>query len=230
MEWLSKLVESAQNSRKIAGAAFAFCAIILFLPAGYIDFLGLTSFVGSYRSFVALAFLASGAILAVELVSQAYSFLSELISNKNKRKRVVKRLENLTPAEAGVIREFFFGTNVCMFPAMDSSVTALVRDAVIERADKAEFKTTIFRVETIYFNYCLSTVAIAAVTPSMLGVSEYFEGRKASVNAHGIWHWQFSEAGLYWIKEHRPAFAKQPEKPTKQETPRPPTATRPIIR
>lgn len=124
MEWISKLIEAAKLPTRFILCIFLVSAALLCLPQSLIVSLHLKEFIEKYALYVGITVLTSGALLIVELFIYSWKAARKKIGLRKIRKSAIERVQNLDPAEKGVLREFYLqGQNTIKLP-MDHPVVA----------------------------------------------------------------------------------------------------------
>jgi hypothetical protein len=209
MEWLSKILDEAGKSLKIAAVAFIVSAALLSFPARLKDFLGLQAIASTYKAYISIVLLISGALIFVELGNKAYRAIETRVSARRKETAIKERFFHLTSLEAAIIREFLFGDRVTMLPVDDPSVSSLREDDILERVGTVETRIKIMRFERLFFHFRLARIAESNLTPTAIGVDHILDTELGGEQTRGIRHWHFTKEGIQWIKENRPPFARQ---------------------
>jgi len=108
------------------------CGTLLFTPETFQQSLGVTSFVDSYRQWIGLALVSSLGIWLVAIITLVFSWISRLLSERNQRKKIIKRLENLTEPEKQILRYYFAkNTRGNKLRMENGNVQALVHAGII---------------------------------------------------------------------------------------------------
>ena len=103
---LSSLVEWIKLSPKyLIGIALA-CGVLLFSPSAWVRFLGLEIFLSATRPWIGIVFIAAIVLLAVNIGSNIWIWVSNYIKNKSQRKRRIERLHKLTTEEKEILLGF----------------------------------------------------------------------------------------------------------------------------
>ena len=119
------------GARPLIALALA-AALLLFLPTGATDLLGLTAFISSNRAWIGLAFVLSfSGILSYPLATLGRT-LTGWYKNRSLDANRRERLNNLTPAEKEVLRGYLDAdTQTQIFSLMNGVVQGLQSKGII---------------------------------------------------------------------------------------------------
>mgnify|MGYP002641212661 CR=1 FL=1 len=103
---IAKLIDWVRQSAVPLTGAIIATGFVLFASSGVLEWLGLTSFASDYRPWIALLFIASGALLA----SQPITWVSNVVGGEFREwfrmRNRVGSLEYLTPPEIDLLQKF----------------------------------------------------------------------------------------------------------------------------
>jgi len=124
VEWISKVLEATKLPTKFIVVIFLASFALLLLPEDNLTSLKLVEFSNKYGIYIGIAALASGALLAVELVGYIWNTINHKVSSRKFKKSSLERLTQLDSSEKSVLREFYLqGQNTLKLP-MDHPVVA----------------------------------------------------------------------------------------------------------
>ncbi len=107
------------------------CAILLFVPGRLLEPFGLNVIVSHYRPWISLIFFGAACLLS----TYPTYWVKEKIKLIKFKRRAIKRLQNLSPDEEGIIRQFLHNrTSTVMFHPKEGAVNNLVGDGILYRA------------------------------------------------------------------------------------------------
>ena len=110
-------------------------SILLFGPVEFLNIIGLEKFLGEYRMWVGVAWLASAALLASRLLTPIVKFLRRWVFEKNWVRHGKNRLQQLTPTEKEILRGFvFYNTRSQYLDFQNGDVKGLERERIIVMA------------------------------------------------------------------------------------------------
>lgn len=110
-------------------------SILLFGSVDILASIGLEKFIGEYRMWVGVAWLASAALLASHLLTPLAKFLRRLVWEKNWIRHGKKRLQQLTPSEKEILRGFVLeNTRSQYLDFQNGDVKGLEREKIIVMA------------------------------------------------------------------------------------------------
>jgi len=132
---LSKLIEWVKLSPQYIGAILVASIILLFSPESFLEEIGVSEFVVSYRSWIGAVFVITSALL----FSHAGAYIVGIIKSRREEKRLTnygkKRLQDLTLPEKEILRGFIFNqTRSQTLSITDGNVKGLEHSKVIYRS------------------------------------------------------------------------------------------------
>lgn len=131
-ELLSKLFDIGKLPSKVVALVCAVSAIILFSPTTFHEKLHTKDLVDRYGLFVGLAFIASAALLGLNIIIWMYGHLARSWRRSRWRRDLAKAISRLDHAEISVLREFFIqGKQTLMLPVDEPTVAGLLRKGML---------------------------------------------------------------------------------------------------
>jgi len=140
MSVLDTILKAITLPLKIIIAIFLFTLIIILLPDKYIEALGLTIFLTTYKQWIILINLFAGILILVNIVYGIANIIkTQLKKQKIKAKEKIdnenidKKLLDLDHKEKAVLREFIIkGAYTIKLPVSDPAVISLVKYHILE--------------------------------------------------------------------------------------------------
>ena len=124
MEWISKIIEALKLPVKFILCIFIVSSILLYIPKEFAEKIHLTKFIERFGLYIGIVFLATGALLIIELIIYTYKTIRKKATYKKIKKNALERIANLDFAEKAILREFYIqGQNTIKLP-MDHPVVA----------------------------------------------------------------------------------------------------------
>lgn len=183
--FLTKLLDALKLGVKQYLLVFIVTSIVLFSPKTFTDLVGLTEFVSTYRQFIGVAFLFSGAATLLSVVGKVYKSIKALVDSKKAMKIREERLHKLNHREKELLLYYFINdTNTQSLEYNDGTVRELESYRIITRTSRLS-------QHGFYFPYNLNPWAREYLTknPELLKINEIEATRiKQGLNREG-WRW-----------------------------------------
>ena len=116
-------------------AVVIICALLLFTPEDLQRSLGITEVVETHRPWIGLALISSLAIWLVAVFVSVGGWVKALWRRREKQKKIIARLNNMTEAEKQILRYYFAkDTRSNILRIESGDVQALVHSGIIYRS------------------------------------------------------------------------------------------------
>lgn len=132
-DWADKIIEFVKLPIKYIWVTFIFCGIFLFLPVGWIEFLGLDSLNEKYRTWIGPVFVFSFCMVVVDLF---LLLKKKMVANRAESKRqlaLIDSLSKLDPHEQSILREFYIQQRKSIqLPYDNPTVSGMLRAGLLK--------------------------------------------------------------------------------------------------
>ena len=134
-EILSKLFDIGKLPSKVVALVFLVSTTILFSPSALHEKLHTKELLDRYGLFVGLAFIASGALLGLNVFIWVYGHFGRKLRRARWQRDLAKAITRLDHTEISVLREFFIqGKQTLMLPVDEPTVAGLLRKGLVHSA------------------------------------------------------------------------------------------------
>ena len=133
-ELLSKLFDIGKLPSKVVTLICLVSGTLLFSPATFHEKLHTKALVETYGLYVGLAFIASVALLGLNIFIWLYGCGTRFVTRCRWRRDLARAIARLDHAEVAVLREFFLqGKQSLMLPMDEPTVAGLINKGMIRR-------------------------------------------------------------------------------------------------
>lgn len=105
-EWLVTLIASLKPSAITCCGIALVCSLLLFMPQGFIVFLGLHEFIKEHRAWIGIAWLISTCFCAVYFYKVITPIVTEIVNGYRSERRCTKIIRNLTRNQKALLISF----------------------------------------------------------------------------------------------------------------------------
>lgn len=164
-EWLSSIFDLGKLPAKVVAWISFATALLIFLPKGVLGEIGLADIPAPYKIYLGLLFIASSALLLVNVLIWCISGIRQKLKDRADREQVVATLSSLDRAQRAVLREFYLERkHVLEMPIDHPTVAGLLSDGVLILSGTSGYRSLAGSV----FPCALSGVANRHLTPELL--------------------------------------------------------------
>lgn len=189
-EFLSKLFDIGKLPSKVVALISLVSATVLFSPAILHEKLHTKELVDRYGLFVGLAFIASAALLGLNIFIWLYGHMARRWRRLRWRRDLAKAISRLDHAEISVLREFFIqAKQTLMLPVDEPTVAGLLRKGML---------------------HSVSAVGQRSIAGMLFPVAISSDLQDVLTSAHvGLPSGQMSPADIERVRSERPVFMQE---------------------
>ena len=150
MNIFDTIIKAITLPLKIIIAIFLSSFAILIMPNGWLEKLGLTTFVAKNMQWISLVSLFTTSLIIVNIgygltkcITACIQKVKAKTLEKSKKENINKKLLDLDHTEKAVLREFIIkGAHTIKLPVMEPPVTSLIKSSILESVGDFYRETT----------------------------------------------------------------------------------------
>lgn len=165
---IAKLFDIGRLPSRIVAVVALVSGALLFLPERALQIVHTSELVSSHGPHLGLAFVASTALLALNVILWCGKGLTRSQRRRKRLADMTRELERLDPAEQAVLREFLFQQrDSLLLPVDEPSVAGLVRKGILDEVSTVGRRS----LAGITFPLSIDSDLKERITPAHLGLS-----------------------------------------------------------